>query len=116
MITVEIGLRGVGESRVYGSLLILSKGLECQVFPLGYWPFLCGVTFPAGLLCQVLPTCFFYDSVVHVEMTVNVCVGYIGWKPHARWEQQAQHNHQEQQSTMNSIVNREAIERINRTR
>ena len=53
---------------------------------------------------------------MHVEMTVNICVGYIGWKAHARWEQQAQHNHQEQQSTMNSIVNREAIERINRTR
>ena len=58
----------------------------------------------------------FYDSVVHVEMTVNVCVGYIGWKPHVRWEQQARHNHHEQQSTMKSIVNREAIERINRTR
>ena len=58
---------------------------------------------------------FFYDSVVHVEMTVNVCVGYIGWKPHARWEQQAQHNHQEQQRTMNRVGNREDIERINRT-
>ena len=58
VITVEIGLRGVGESRVYGSLLILSKSLECHVFPFGYWTVLCGVTFPAVLLCQVLPTYF----------------------------------------------------------
>lgn len=45
IITIEIGVRGMGLSRVQGHLIILYNGLECQVFPFGCWPFLGYVTF-----------------------------------------------------------------------
>ena len=45
VISVEIGVRGMGESKVQGYLVTLSNVLDCQVFPLGCWPFLGGVIF-----------------------------------------------------------------------
>lgn len=80
VITIEIGVRGMCESRVYGCLLILSNGWECQICPLQYWPFLCGVTFPCSAALSGPSYLFLYGSVVHVKLTLNVCVGYIGWK------------------------------------
>lgn len=76
VITVEIGMRRVGESRV--------QGLECQEFPLGCWSFLGGVTFSWNTALSastqflfVLCCVVFYDSEMHVDSTVNVVVGCI---------------------------------------
>ena len=116
VITIETGVRGMSESRVYGCLLILCNGLKCQIFLLGYWSFLGGFTFSCtAALSSPSYVFFFYGSIVHLEMSDNVGVGYIGWKHLSSWEQQAQHIHQEEQKTINSVANKEAIERINRT-
>lgn len=72
--------------------------------------------------CHVLRVVFFYDSEMHVDIIVNICVGCIDWKPHERGtsrneaQQQAQQEQQNQQRMMNSISIRESTEGINKTR
>lgn len=44
---------------------------------------------------------FFYDSEVHVDIIVNICVGCIDWKPHGRGKSKNEAQQQAQQEQQN---------------
>lgn len=91
VITIEIGVMGMGESRDQECLLILSNGLECPVFHLEGWPFLDSVTF-TRFTAFSSPTCFLNEFLMHADTIVNICVGYTDKTTYGRREQQAQQN------------------------
>lgn len=69
----------MGDSRIQGCQVILSNGLESQIFPLGCCPFWMASPFPGALLSQVLSV-FSYNSKMLVGIIDNVFLGYIDWK------------------------------------
>ena len=72
----------MSESRVQVCLVILSTGLNVSYFLLDAGPFWIVLPFSGTLLCHCIT--FFYDSEMHVDAIINVCVGHVDWKPHGR--------------------------------
>lgn len=129
VITTEIRVRGVSESKVQGHLMILSNGFECQIFPLGCRFFLGDVTFSWSAALFVRFYLVFFDSEMHVDIFVQVIqtvnlmgVGQgtasrsrtIGTAKN-REQQQAKQEQQEQRRMRNSMGIRESLERKNGT-
>lgn len=123
VITTEIRVRGVSESKVQGHLMILSNGFECQIFPLGCRFFLGDVTISWSAALFVRFHLFFFDSEKHVDIFVQVMGVGQGTASRSRTigtaknreQQQAKQEQQEQRRMRNSMGIRESLERKNGT-